>query len=61
MRETSLTHNNLIQIYKAMEQISFIDRSTYFFLYFTEIQDRLEEIEFLNNQIKKNDRNKQVN
>lgn len=58
MRETSLTHDNLIQIYKAMEQISFIDRSTYFFLYFTEVQDRLEEIEFLNNQIKKNDWNK---
>jgi hypothetical protein len=61
MKETTLTHDNLIQIYKAMEQITFIDRSTYFFLYFTEIQDRLDEITFLNKSNQKNDRNKQVN
>jgi hypothetical protein len=61
MRETTLTHDNLIQIYKAMEQISFVDRSTYFFLYFTEVQDRLDEITFLNKQIKENDGNKQIN
>ena len=58
MRETTLTNDNLISIYKAMEQISFVDRSTYFFLYFTEVQDRLDEITFLNKQIKENDGNK---
>jgi hypothetical protein len=58
MRETTLTHDNLIQIYKAMEQISFVDRSTYFFLYFTELQHRLDEIKFLNKSITEDDRNK---
>ena len=58
MKETSLTHENLIEIYAAMEQIRFIDRSTYFFLYFTEIQDRLDEIKFLNKSITEDDRDK---
>ena len=58
MKETTLTHDNLIQIYKAMEQISFVDRSTYFFLYFTELQHRLDEIKFLNKSITEDDRNK---
>ena len=58
MSETTLTHENLVQIYAAMLQIKPIDRSIYFNRYFIEVQDRLEEIRFLNVLIKANDSNK---
>jgi hypothetical protein len=57
MSETTLTHDNLVQIYSAMIQIKPIDRSLYFNRFFFEVQDRLEEIRFLNNLNKLNDRN----
>jgi hypothetical protein len=57
MSETTLTHDNLVQIYTAMIQIKPIDRSLYFNRFFFEVQDRLEEIRFLNNLNKLNDRN----
>jgi hypothetical protein len=47
MSETTLTHENLVQIYAAMLQIKPIDRSVYFDKYFKEVKDRLEEIRFL--------------
>ncbi len=58
MSETSLTHENLVQIYAAMLQIKPIDRSVYFDKYFKEVKDRLEEIRFLYNLTKQNDGNK---
>jgi hypothetical protein len=57
MSETTLTHENLVQIYAAMLQIKHIDRSTYFNRYFIEVQDRLKEIRFLHSLTKQNDRN----
>ena len=57
MSETTLTHENLVQIYAAMLQIKPIDRSTYFNRYFIEVQDRLKEIRFLHSLTKQNDRN----
>jgi hypothetical protein len=58
MSETTLTHDNLVQIYSAMIQIKPIDRSVYFDKYFKEVKDRLEEIRFLYNLTKQNDRDK---
>jgi hypothetical protein len=58
MKQTSLTHENLLEIYAAMLQINPIDRSVYFDKYFKEVKDRLEEIRFLNNLINQNERNK---
>jgi hypothetical protein len=58
MSETTLTHDNLVQIYSAMIQIKPIDRSVYFDKYFKEVKDRLEEIRFLYNLTKQNDGNK---
>ena len=58
MKQTSLTHDNLVQIYSAMIQIKPIDRSLYFDKYFKEIKDRLDEIRFLHNLINQNDGNK---
>lgn len=58
MSETTLTHEYLIAIYKAMAKIELNDRSTYFNRYFIEVQDRLEEIRFINNLNKLNDGNK---
>jgi hypothetical protein len=58
MSKTTLTHENLLEIYAAMLQINPIDRSVYFDKYFKEIKDRLEEIRFLNNLINQNDGNK---
>jgi hypothetical protein len=58
MSETTLTHDNLVQIYAAMLQIKPIDRSVYFDKYFKEVKDRLEEIRFLYNLTKQNDGNK---
>ena len=58
MSETTLTHDNLVQIYSAMIQIKPIDRSVYFDKYFKEVKDRLEEIRFLYNLTKQNDGDK---
>jgi hypothetical protein len=58
MSETTLTHDNLVQIYSAMIQIKSIDRSVYFDKYFKEVKDRLEEIRFLYNLTKQNDGDK---
>lgn len=58
MNETTLTHNNLAQIYAAMLQIKPIDRSIYFDKYFKEIKDRLQEIRFLYNITNEDDWNK---
>jgi hypothetical protein len=58
MSETTLTHENLVQIYSAMIQIKPIDRSVYFDKYFKEVKDRLEEIIFLYNLTKQNDGDK---
>jgi hypothetical protein len=49
MNQTTLTHENLVQIYAAMLQIKPIDRSVYFDKYFKEVKDRLNEIRFLYN------------
>ena len=58
MSETTLTHDNLVQIYAVMLQIKPVDRSVYFDKYFKEVKDRLDEIRFLNNLIRENERNK---
>ena len=58
MNQTSLTHDNLVQIYAAMLQIKPIDRSVYFDKYFKEVKDRLEEIRFLYNLTNQNECNK---
>jgi hypothetical protein len=61
MNETTLTQENLREIFIAMAKIDPIDRSLYFTRYFLEIQDRMEEIRFINytnNLIKQNERNK---
>jgi hypothetical protein len=58
MNDTTLTHENLVQIYAAMLQVKPVDRSTYFNCYFIEVQDRLDEIIFLNKLNKQNDSNK---
>jgi hypothetical protein len=58
MSDTTLTHDNLVQIYSAMIQIKFIDRSVYFDKYFKEVKDRLEEIRFLYKLTKEDDWNK---
>jgi hypothetical protein len=58
MSETTLTHENLKEIYAAMLQIKLIDRSVYFDKYFKEVKDRLNEIYFLNIITDQNDRNK---
>jgi hypothetical protein len=58
MSKTTLTHDNLVQIYSAMMQIKPIDRSVYFDKYFKEVKDRLEEIIFLYNLTKQNDGDK---
>jgi hypothetical protein len=55
MSDTTLTHDNLVQIYSAMIQIKPIDRSVYFDKYFKEVKDRLEEIRFLYKLTKEDD------
>ena len=58
MSDTTLTHDNLVQIYSAMIQIKPIDRSVYFDKYLKEVKERLEEIRFLYKLTKQNDGNK---
>jgi hypothetical protein len=58
MSETTLKEENLKEIFIAMAKIDPIDRSLYFTRYFLEVQDRLEEIRFLNVLIKADDWNK---
>jgi len=58
MSDTTLTHDNLVQIYSAMIQIKPIDRSIYFDKYLKEVKERLEEIRFLYKLTKQNDGNK---
>jgi hypothetical protein len=58
MSDTTLKHDNLVQIYSAMIQIKPIDRSVYFDKYFKEVKDRLEEIRFLYKLTKEDDWNK---
>lgn len=57
MNETSLTYDNLLKIYLSMKQIKEIDRSNNFYKYFLEVQDRMNEIIYLNYIMSKNDRN----
>jgi len=57
MNETTNTYDNLLTIYLAMKKIKEIDRSNNFYKYYIEVQDRMNEIIYLNYIMNKNDRN----
>ena len=52
--ETSLTMENLLAIFQAMDKIKPIDRSEYFNDYYSEIVSRLQEQEKVNQWIESN-------
>jgi hypothetical protein len=53
MDNTTLTLENLIAIYEAMNKIKPIDQSDYFKQYFEEVKNRIEEEELLNTMRKR--------